>query len=158
MSTNKIYGVTTFKPKPGENTIRLLGNFRMRMGFWILEGRDPVYIGDDYNRLLDFTGGRPSKPIKETVVGPALVSTIFLCTDHNWRDEGPPVLFETMIFGGFPEIDLYQSRCSTYDEAEREHRYACQVVVETARRRHQSVIDTLALTALILLTLTWTLL
>ena len=28
------------------------------------------------------------------------VSTVFLGMDHNWRREGPPILFETMVFGG----------------------------------------------------------
>lgn len=28
------------------------------------------------------------------------VSTVFLGSDHNWFDGGPPVLFETMVFGG----------------------------------------------------------
>lgn len=29
-----------------------------------------------------------------------LVSTIFLGLDHSFSDDGPPVLFESMIFGG----------------------------------------------------------
>lgn len=28
------------------------------------------------------------------------VSTVFLGSDHNWFDAGPPILFETMVFGG----------------------------------------------------------
>lgn len=37
------------------------------------------------------------------------VSTIFLGLDHNWGD-GPPVLWETMVFGG--PLDQEQDRCS----------------------------------------------
>jgi hypothetical protein len=34
------------------------------------------------------------------VVGPWRVSTVFLSLDHGFgRDEGPPVLWETMVFG-----------------------------------------------------------
>ena len=42
------------------------------------------------------------------------VSTVFLAVDHNCGD-GPPILWETMIFGG--EHDDYQQRYSTYDDA-----------------------------------------
>jgi hypothetical protein len=38
------------------------------------------------------------------------VSTIFLALDHRYGD-GPPILWETMVFGGPEEIDHYQQRC-----------------------------------------------
>jgi hypothetical protein len=34
-----------------------------------------------------------------TTIGDITVSTVFLGIDHNWSGEGPPVLWETMIFG-----------------------------------------------------------
>lgn len=42
------------------------------------------------------------------------VSTVFLGLDHSFGD-GPPLIYETMIFGG--EHDQYQERYSTRDEA-----------------------------------------
>ena len=42
---------------------------------------------------------------------------------------GPPILFETMIFGG-PE-DQYTDRCSTWDEAVKMHEKACAVAFPT---------------------------
>jgi len=33
-------------------------------------------------------------------VGDVHVSTVFLALDHNFGLEGPPVLWETMVFGG----------------------------------------------------------
>jgi len=50
------------------------------------------------------------------------VSTVFLGLDHQWV-EGPPLLFETMIFGG--EHDEYQERCPTWEQAEAMHAIAC---------------------------------
>ena len=47
------------------------------------------------------------------------VSTAFLGLDHNLGSKGPPLLFETMIFGG--EHDQFQTRCSTWEQAETEH-------------------------------------
>lgn len=41
-----------------------------------------------------------------------LVSTVFLGMDHNFSDKGPPVLWETLVFGGplADEQDRYTSR------------------------------------------------
>lgn len=54
------------------------------------------------------------------------VSTAFLGLDHSWG-EGPPLLFETMIFGG--PHDQYQERCSTWQEAEGQHSQAIKVAL-----------------------------
>lgn len=58
-------------------------------------------------------------------VGDIYISTVFLGTDHGWRNP-EPILFETMIFGG--EHDGYQERCSTYDEAVKMHEVAVNLV------------------------------
>ena len=29
-----------------------------------------------------------------------VVSTVWLGINHNWYDDGPPIIFETMVFGG----------------------------------------------------------
>lgn len=47
------------------------------------------------------------------------VSTVFLGLDHNFGS-GPPLLFETMVFGG--KYDQEQWRYSTWDEAEQGHK------------------------------------
>lgn len=47
-----------------------------------------VKIFDDKKRL-----------VAKTKVGKALVSTVFLGVDHNF-EKGPPILWETMVFGG----------------------------------------------------------
>jgi hypothetical protein len=48
------------------------------------------------------------------------VSTVFLAHDHNYLDDGPPIVFETMIFGG--KWDQWQWRYRTRDEAADAHR------------------------------------
>lgn len=48
-----------------------------------------------------------------------IVSTVFLGLDHRFGTEGPPLLFETMVFGG--PLDQEQDRYSTWDEAEIGH-------------------------------------
>jgi hypothetical protein len=56
------------------------------------------------------------------------VSTVFLGLDHNFGD-GPPLVFETMVFGG--TFDEECERCATWAEAEAQHRAMVEKV--TAR-------------------------
>ncbi len=53
------------------------------------------------------------------------VSTVFLALDHQHTPGGPPLLFETMIFGG--EHDMWQDRYSTWVEAQEGHARAVLV-------------------------------
>lgn len=62
--------------------------------------------------------------VAQEAVGPYWVSTIWLFGhDHNWSRQGPPTLFETMVFGGDGSTDsttwggLEQRRWSTEAEA-----------------------------------------
>lgn len=50
-------------------------------------------------------------------MGEITVSTVFLGIDH--AVQGPPMLFETMVFGG--PSDGEQDRCSTWEAAEKMH-------------------------------------
>jgi len=54
------------------------------------------------------------------------VSTVFLGMDHQWGN-GPPLLFETMVFGG--EHDGMMDRYTTWDEAVEGHLRICGVVL-----------------------------
>lgn len=54
----------------------------------------------------------------ETIDG-VRISTVFLALDHSFG-EGPPMLFETMVFGG--PLDEEQDRCATWEEAEAMHK------------------------------------
>jgi hypothetical protein len=53
-----------------------------------------------------------------------MVSTVFLGIDHQFG-EGPPVVFETMIFGG--RHDGYQDRYATWDRAIEGHKLAVDI-------------------------------
>lgn len=46
------------------------------------------------------------------------VSTVWLGLDHSFGD-GPPLIFETMVFGG--EYDDWTERYSTWEQAEAGH-------------------------------------
>lgn len=72
--------------------------------------------------------------VAETVIGGTSISTEFLGLNHRFIGSGPPLLFETMIFGG--RLDNFQDRCSTWDEAEAMHAEAVALV----RQGHLRVI------------------
>lgn len=76
---------------------------------------------DDRNRRVDFT----------ELDNGVCVSTVFLGLDHAWYVgyDGPPILFETMIFGG--EHDEYQERYHTWDEAKAGHQRAIELINKT---------------------------
>ena len=56
--------------------------------------------------------------VSHTKVADIEVSTVFLGIDHQFF-AGPPLLFETMVFGG--DLDQTCRRCSTWEEAEALH-------------------------------------
>lgn len=55
---------------------------------------------------------------KTTISDEVKVSTVFLGLDHSFGS-GPPLLFETMIFGG--EHDQYTDRYETWGQAAAGH-------------------------------------
>lgn len=54
------------------------------------------------------------------------ISTVFLGLDHNFSDKGPPLIFETMVFGG--EYDQNCIRTSTLKEAQQSHKDAVEFI------------------------------
>lgn len=68
--------------------------------------------------------GNPSRHLAKDERGDVKVSTVFLSIDHNWGD-GPPVLWETMIFGG--KHDQYQERYTSRAAALEGHALACSL-------------------------------
>ena len=56
-----------------------------------------------------------------------MVSTVFLGLDHNYSPFGPPVLWESLVFGGplDGEMDRYSSRA----QALAGHQALCQRVM-----------------------------
>lgn len=85
---------------------------------YILDGKTPVKT-DLMTWARWFESADNSRIVAKTAVGDQSVSTVFLGLDHSFGG-GPPLLFETMIFGGHEDQE-YQTRCSTWVEAEAMH-------------------------------------
>lgn len=89
------------------------------------------------------------------------VSTVWLGLDHSFSAGGPPIIFESMIFGG--NLDQEQHRYSTMDEAHADHERLvekvrteaaefadlaadpkvrdCVALIQEVLRRHQQTFD-----------------
>ena len=84
---------------------------------YILKDRAPVPCDDLYDWARWFETSK--RHVANDEVGQVRISTVFLGLDHRWGKDGPPLLFETMVFGG--KRDGEQWRCSTWDDAEAQH-------------------------------------
>jgi hypothetical protein len=96
----------------------------MKSRFYVLEGHEPRPVTpEEWGRWME-TGRRQ---VDFSDLGYCTVSTVFLGVDHRFG-EGPPILFETMVFGppegttSFPEEwDGRMNRYATWDEAAAGH-------------------------------------
>jgi len=85
--------------------------------------RDGQPIGQD--EWLRGFGDEGKKRVAQTTVSEAEVSTVWVGLDHRFGD-GPPLIFETMIFGG--------------EHGESEWRYSTE---EAAKAHHHALVEAL---------------
>jgi len=95
---------------------------------YILNGHEAVPCEDLMEWARWFESPEKCR-VAETVRGKIRVSTVFLGLNRSFGD-GPPLLFETMIFDG--DQKQYQDRYSTWAEAEDGHKKACALAFGTA--------------------------
>ena len=85
-------------------------------GQYVLDGHKPIEESDLLRWGQWFETA--DRAVAKDVVGNSRVSTVFLGLDHSFGS-GPPMIFETMVFGG-PMSDEIE-RYSTWEEAEKGH-------------------------------------
>jgi hypothetical protein len=101
---------------------------------WILNGKVPEPCSD-LMRWADWIEANFFKRhVGDTYLADDAIriSTIFLGIDYNFRDSGPPVTFETMIFGGEHAESIW--RYSTWDQAERGHMQAVALATQAIEK------------------------
>lgn len=94
-----------------------------RPWYYILDGHTPIPVDniEEWSRWMQENKYDHDRcHVGDTRLKTCWVSTVFLGMDHGFS--GPPVLFETMIFGG--PHDQYQERYVTWEEAEAGHQHA----------------------------------
>ena len=103
--------------------------------FMAIYDRQGKRIGmDEYVQLhvdMDY------KRVAEDTIGPYWISTVWLGMDHGWARNGPPIIFETMVFADTtsdsplgPATD-YLNRYATEEEAVKGHEEICTVIRAT---------------------------
>jgi len=99
---------------------------------YVLIGQTPV-PEPDLDKWAEWYESLQNRIVKQEYIGAVMVSTVFLGLNHRFG-EGPPLLFETMAFSdGSTIYELGITRCSTWLEAEAQHRATCEKV--RAQRR-----------------------
>lgn len=91
----------------------------MLMGNYVLDGRGQPVLEREFLTWARWMTTH-ERVIARDTVGASLVSTVFLGRDHNFGRQGPPVLWETMVFGGM--LNEEQDRCAgSMEQAEAMH-------------------------------------
>jgi hypothetical protein len=96
----------------------------LTMRYFILNEDHSVASTDDVKEWAE--SFEKSQRVARTEVSPEVsVSTVFLGINHNYYG-GPPLLFETMVFGGEHDQDIW--RYASWEEAEAGHEEAVTLV------------------------------
>lgn len=103
----------------------------MKSRYYGLEGKTPIELENIEDWVREFR--KFDRIVAKTSVGKSEVSTVFLGIDHRFTGEGPPLLFETLVFGG-PLADRME-RYSTWAEAVAGHDRMVRRVRESRGRR-----------------------
>jgi hypothetical protein len=95
-------------------------------GYYIL-GADNQIIAVDAMTWAKWFENMPNRTVGYTqITSEILVSTVFLGLDHRFSGRRPAILFETVVFGGPRDGDMW--RYSSWDDAEAGHAAAVRNV------------------------------
>lgn len=78
-----------------------------------VEEADPLLTDNEYKRVAGDIVVLDGQQLA--------VSTVWLGVDHNFDRQGPPIIFETMVFGNHPLAENATWRYATEDEARTGH-------------------------------------
>jgi hypothetical protein len=92
----------------------------MSLGLYILEGHEVRQIDDILEWGRWFENHKDECSVAFDTIDDVGVSTVFLGGDRRLSGDGPPLLYETTVFGG--PLDSYTARYSTWEEAETGHK------------------------------------
>lgn len=92
-------------------------------GYYVLKDKEPIEA--TFLEWCDWFENSDRMVKQEYLANGVFVSTIFLGIGHDIFNQGKPLPFETMIFGGVN--DGYQCRYGTWAEAEAGHQEAVNI-------------------------------
>lgn len=106
------------------------------MDTYILDESKTPRKAKNLREVSEFLSNEQNRRVGEDTIFGTRISTVFLVLDHNYFEHGPPLLFETMIFGPGESGELI-GRCSTWKQAVQMHLRT----VEEIRRKHLRVMS-----------------
>ena len=94
--------------------------------YYILKDKKVIPVNDvlEWAKMFE----KKDRRVAEDNIGEVRISTVFLGLNHRFG-KGKPLIFETMVFGNCI-FDNYQERYSTYEEAEKGHKFMVKRVKE----------------------------
>lgn len=92
--------------------------------YYKLDGHEVVPLKNVHEWAKYFE--HANRHVDKTNIGDVHVSTLFLGLNHEWDETKPPLLFESMVFGG--SLDGEQTHCSTWQQAVDMHATMCHMV------------------------------
>src|SRR6266481_6098484 len=99
----------------------------MRPDHYILDGSGNPIFEPDVIKWAQWFEKTECRRVAKERIGDSEISTVFLGLDHNFGAEGPPVLWETMVFGG--KLNGEEDRCGgSREQAEAMHQAMVQRV------------------------------
>jgi hypothetical protein len=75
--------------------------------------------------------------VQQDHIGDAFVSTVFLGLDHRYGGDGPPILWETMVFQGTRTVKFPDGKIRTFKEEQYQRRYTSR---KDALRGHKRAV------------------
>ena len=107
---------TSISLETHRRSIGVHGRGEMMSDYYILERHKAVRVDiGKWGKWFEKT----ERHVKDETIDGVRVSTVFLGLDHSFGD-GPPLLFETLIFDG--KLDGEMDRYTTWEEAEVGHK------------------------------------
>lgn len=77
----------------------------MGLGHYILDG-DGNHVECSLMEWAEWMENPANRVVQQNNTPNYMVSTVFLGLNHSWSDEGPPILFETMVFPRTEDSDV----------------------------------------------------
>lgn len=102
--------------------------------YYILDHKRKAIAVDDVLVWGRWMQEHPDHHVADEKVGNARVSTVFIGLNHSFNFfSGPPLIFETMVFGG--KLDGEMDRYSTWAQAEQGHKDMLERVIDAAKKK-----------------------
>lgn len=91
---------------------------------YILQDRTPLPCNDLF-RWGDWYA-KADRQVADIMISGVRIRTMFIGINQQRLVDRPPLLFETMVYGG--RFDLHRESCSTWVEAELQHQQVVDLV------------------------------